>query len=406
MPQQDNYIFQDNQVNADKKNIPNRKITINTLQRAVYLARICERRALYHDVISFDDDNLYPQKTEVVGQRSVSIQSTKRLFRDFVMGQFIEGFDDLVINRKGWTGRKLREYISDGMHSNNNISLQFLPNRLGQIAEIYPATFKFLRFKADGKKIVWNPYWDRGISQENRVEYDLFDPDLIKPQIKKEGFNLYKGQVLYANLEHSQRLYPLCGFDSVLDDAQLENEIGIFKISHYQNNLFLGGILFDPGGDPNNDDEESETETILKQKAQGASNTGAFIRIPVNLAALQDVRGFDFFKQFQYPDISKLTETDLLMSMRRIFMHYNQPPILSGASFGEGMFNQESFKDAGLYYSWKTQVDRDSVSEFLNDIFQHTIWANDIPDIDIKPLEMFSVESTQTNIQTYGSNSN
>jgi hypothetical protein len=106
----------------------------------------------------------------------------------------------------------------------------------------------------DVHDLKYNSNWEQDPYKEisnykNIVTYPKFNPnkEAILEQIEEynEMGKPYPGQVLYFSPLEDQ--YPLATFDSVLDQAQTQEEIGIFRLSSIQNGLNAGAIFSYPG---------------------------------------------------------------------------------------------------------------------------------------------------------------
>lgn len=336
-------------------------------------------------ILRFDSDNLYPQRAEETIRRSATLKSLMSRIADFVNG---EGFLDpaiagLIVNRKGLNGQSLNKVL--GIVSHPYVRYRCVPmhvgyNLLGSISCLTPLPFETIRFglrdKADGciKALAYSANWEkdgRSGNEQNIVFYPVFNPDpqVVLQQIEEAGgISKYKGQIIYHTPEDNQ--YPLATFDAVWDDAQVQNEVGLFKISNTQNS-FLATLAILYPGEFGSTQEETDFKELIANKS-GSRNAGTRI-------GLQDKTGqrkaSDIFQTLTPENLDKLFEYTETSVKENIIESEAFPQILLGKS-PSGLFAQGDIEEAYTYVNAITRNRRNEISEFFSTILRY--WQDPI----------------------------
>jgi len=180
-----------------------------TITKDPIIKRLPSRRDRTDDIQTYDVDNLYPQRMEEIARTSPITKSCIRVFSKFIEGK---GFEDeninrIKINRRGTTVRDLLRVGSKSWAHNQGFATHFNYNMLGEIAEITPLFFKYVRMGiADRlgriKTLAFSPNWEQDPEKIRKEvqHFPVFDPspDTVLSQIEKaEGIQNYPGQILY-----------------------------------------------------------------------------------------------------------------------------------------------------------------------------------------------------------------
>jgi hypothetical protein len=335
-------------------------------------------------ILRFDSDNLYPQRAEETIRRSATLKSLMSRIADFVNG---EGFLDpviagLILNRKGLNGQSANKVL--GIVSNPFVRYRCVPmhvgyNLLGAICSLTPLPFETIRFGLRGKDgcinyLAYSANWEkdgRSGNEQNIVFYDAFNPnpEVVLQQIAKAGgIANYKGQIIYHTPEDGQ--YPLATFDAVWDDAQVQNEVGLFKIGNTQNS-FLATLAILYPGEYGSKQEETDFNDLISNK-KGSRNAGSTIGI-------QDKTGqrkaSDIFMPLTPENLDKLFEYTETSVKENIIESEAFPQILLGKS-PTGLFAQGDIEEAYTYVNAITRNRRAELSEFFSTVLKY--WQDPI----------------------------
>lgn len=369
------------------------KYTINTIQRTALVRRMCLPFATTHrDILHYDNDNLYPNKIKAIAERSGSTNTGINTLSSFISGNgFTDiALNDLVINSDNETTLfDILRNCSDEKARFSGIPLHFNYNALGQIVEINEIAFETLRYTKDLKYLIYSYDWSsRRKYRDTEIKYNIFNPSTVIDEIKDQGIDNYKGQVLYW-VPRKADIYPLCRFDSVLDDAQFEAESKIYKVSNIQNDYSIGGFIKIPSN------LETRQEIIdLKQsikKGKGSENAGKVQPIPMPSTDISNSR---LFEPMSRNNIDGLFKTQNEEARFNIYAAFQQPPILNGIS-KDGMFNQDQFVDAFDYYNSFTETDRKELEKLLTKILSFSIWSN-VGKVEIAPKSYIKKKEVET----------
>ena len=370
-----------------KKNIPSqgdlfnqpepKKSTINTIQLTAHVERLCVNQIKHRDIWSYDEDNLYPNKVRAIWQRSPSARSASTVYSEFIAG---EGFDfnDVVINEEeNLTAWKLIRFVCDEMSIFNGFAIHVNYNIFGEKTSFNLVPYELCRVSLDEKKIYVKKDWGRTFG--DKEEYFIYNPDNVKAEIAEVGFDKYKGQILYFK-NTTRSVYTTAKCDPVLDDMQLEHEIGVYNLMNIQNNYPLSAIIKVRKGF----DQKSVLEAQLNlNRAKGAKNAGK--AIVIEDVPLDSNSNNKMIESIGRDNIDGLFKFQKESARDDIFAVYNQPMILSGIA-KSGMFNQDQFQDAFEYYNSKTEIIRKDIEKEMQFLLSNTIY--DIP-------ENFEIRSKQ-----------
>lgn len=323
-------------------------------------------------------NNLYPQIVEAVRDRSYTIKSACDRLSKFMRG---EGFEDksladLVVNSKGLTlNNILKQVAIDGASFSGSFVVHLGVNMNGQYNNISVWPLQYWRFglpdeNGDIHDYKYNSNWERDPYKElsnakNIIEYDKFnpDPEAIKEEINEHGLS-YKGQVFYFTPLEDQ--YPLATFDSVLDQGQTQEEIGLFRLSSIQNGLNATNIFSYPGKFEDKQKEQDFIESISQFK--GGAGAGSTI-------VIEDESGTrkaqDLVTPLSLQNNDKIHEFISKDDKNAIMEAFAMPKGILGVLPEAGMFNQENLQQEYIYYNSITRDYRTDISDAFKKIFSN-----------------------------------
>jgi hypothetical protein len=382
-----------NNVSATEKakNNGGYKIAVNSIQRTLHVERLCINPLFVFDTfLPYDKDNLYPNKIKAIAQRSGTTSSAIETLSSFISGEGFAGMDQ-VVNRDKQKMWDILRHVSYSKANFKGFALHFNYNLLGQITEITPVNFEFVRLYRDLKKYVTNPDWSRRtMFKKDEVVYNPFNPGSVIEEIMAAGgIDKYKGQLLYW-IPNSHDYYTPCNWDAVLDDAQFEAEAKLYSLSSIQNDYALGGYLVYP----KNLTDEGEIQDVKNDLAgdKGSGNAGG-TRV-FSVLPSENLQTWKYFIPVSRNNIDGLHTNQIERAKFNIYACFRQPPILNGVATG-GMFNQESFLDAFTYYNSQTETERKEAEKILTWILSYSIWSG-IGSVQIIP-KTFAGRTTATN---------
>ena len=271
-------------------------------------------------------DNNYAERVERIINNSATAKPATKLFRKYIVGK---GFDDdlnkFIVNKEHRIS--LRKFLFNLVNSyayQNGVFIHINYNLNYKITslKVFPYKHCLVGKKDDkdwaGKILVYDNWLgENGKVDKKKINViDAYNPNpkVIKAQIEKAGgIDDYKGQVFFYNPEDT--VYPLAHIDNVLNDADSEHRVGVFKNVSLRKGFFGKKILITP---PMVDGElrkplselseseqeekrlsESERENFRKESQSflGADNSGDFMHMEM------EFEGDDIEKAFKWVDI-------------------------------------------------------------------------------------------------------
>lgn len=333
------------------------------------------------NILSYDVDNLYPQRQEELMKRSRTAKTATTKLCSFIAGK---GFEDqraaqLVINRKGHTlNNLLMNCISFQKGFCNGMTLHITYNLNYTIKEITPLKFKFVRIglpdqygNVTNYKYCTNWELDpmKSVSR-NRViyEYPRFNPDpaVIAQQVQAYGGpERYPGQVWYWSMDEDE--YPLSVIDAVMDDAQAQSEVAVFRVSSIQNGFAASTLVKWPGTFENDEERAKVHRDLAALKGADAANSTVVVEFPAGATG----EDFKFTESIQMPDTDKMYNNTNIDVRNAIRENFGQPAEIHGIMPEAGMFNKANIVEAFNYYNAETEQHRQQVTEELSKLLVH-----------------------------------
>ena len=347
-------------------------------------------------------NNLYPQIVEGIRDRSYTIKSACDRLQKFLRG---EGFEDpslagLVVNQKGQTLQDILRMITiDAATYSGSFVVHLGVNLLGEYNNLSVWPMAYWRFglpdeNGDVFDYKFNSNWEQDpykeISNAKRIlEYPKFIPDkeFIKTQIEEwsEKRTGYPGQVYFVTPLEDQ--YPLATFDTVLDQGQTQEEIGIFRLSSIQNGLNAGSIFSYPGKFDDTTKERQFKESLNEFKGGQGANSIIVIEDESGLKKAEDM-----VTPLTIANNDKIHEFISKDDKNAIMEAFAMPKGILGVLPEAGMFNQQQLEEEYYYYNSITRDFRTDISSALKKIFSN--WYRPVEsDFKIKEL-VYKKQST------------
>lgn len=354
------------------------------------------------DIQWYTRNNLYPQIVEAVRDRSYTIKSACDRLSKFLRG---EGFEDaalagLIVNSKGLTANNLLKAIAiDAASFSGSFVVHLGVNMLGQYNNISVWPLQYWRMglpddNGDIHDYKYNSNWEldpyKEVNNAKRIiTYPKFNPDqdFIKEQIDEFGIN-YPGQVFYFTPLEDQ--YPLATFDSVLDQGQTQEEIGIFRLASIQNGLNAGAIFSYPGKFENKQKEDEFKESLNEYKGGQGANSIMVIEDESGLRKAQDL-----VTPLTLLNADRIHEFISKDDKNAIMEAFAMPKGILGVLPETGLFNQQQLTEEYTYYNSITRDYRTDISDALKKIFSN--WYQPI-ESDFKIKELKYLQNGQASI--------
>jgi hypothetical protein len=348
------------------------------------------------DIQFYTRNNLYPQIVEAIRDRSYTIKSACGELGNFIAG---EGFEDvsladLVVNGKGQTMNDILNLIKPDAATYTGAYVAHLGvNRLGEYnnLSIWPLAYWRLGLPDDNGDIhdyKYNSNWEQDPYKEVHnwkkiFTYPKFNPDkeVILAQIEEyeERGEDYPGQVFYFSPLEDQ--YPLATFDSVLDQGQTQEEIGLFRLRSIQNGLNATSIVSYPG--KFEDDKKAKDFKAGLNEYKGGEGAGSIIVIEDESG---QKKAQDLVTQLTIPNNDKIHEFISKDDKNAIVESFAMPKSILGIFPESGMFNKQQIQEDYIYYNTKTRQYRRGISSSMKKVFKN--WHEPVPDnFNIKELQ-------------------
>jgi len=307
-----------------------------------------------------------------------------------------QGFEDaaladLVVNEKGQKMKDiLKALVQDASTYSGSFVVHLGVNLLGEYNSISVWPLAYWRLglpdeNGDVHELKYNSNWEQDpykeISNAKKIlTYPKFNPDKdhILEQIDEYGLN-YPGQVFYVSPLEDQ--YPLATFDSVLDQGQTQEEIGIFRLASIQNGLNAATIFSYPGKFEN-EQKEKAFKTQLNE-FMGGKGAGSVMVVEDDGAT--PTKAGDLITNLTLPNNDKIHEFISRDDKNAIMEAFAMPKGILGVLPESGMFNQQQLHEEYNYYNTITRDYRDDISEAFKKIFSN--WHKPVnSDFKIKEL--------------------
>lgn len=331
-----------------------------------------------------DEDNLYPQRIELICNNSPTARRCATLMSKYIIGNGVSESQNIQINSKGEKINDLSEKIADDIAVQGGAYLHIRYN----LKEDYSLDFKKDIELLDYVRMAKSKEDDNGCSGRfyrlDIKEKGLFsnvedktqwyypfndDKEIVKSQMiadckavgieeptLAEMIKHQRGQVLYLNMT-PKYIYALPLIDSVYNDCDTE-----FRLSLYNNTQtrrgFLGQTVMVRYYDEDNDDD-TEFEDKIKNSL-GAENSSNVLTIDVPLGATDDLNKAFVVKQLEPQFDDKLFSSLEKSIEKRIMKAFNNIPeglVTSGdgALFG---VNAETFNQMKMFYWEQNERER------------------------------------------------
>lgn len=358
-----------------------------------------------YQIQGYDADNLYPQRAKEAKNRSYTANIACNRYGEFLNG---EGFTDqklafTILNRKGHTANDFLDHICNSVKWANGFFIHVGYNLNYKINSVKVLDFEFNRFglpdeEGDFSLIKYSTNWERNPNKNINpgieiCDYPVFNPDpnVVKEQIDAAGGILnYKGQIFYWTPEEGQ--YPKATFDTVLDQAQTQAEIGIFDLAMEQNGFKAAHVMGYPGKFETLPEEQRFKDGINSFTGQGSGGVLVIENPDGNL------KMSDMITSLQMQNTGDLHVSVDKRVRDAIRVAFGMPAEIIGEMPESGMFNQQQMQDAYVYYNSITRSMRSMISRQVKRILDnwYTPITNDFSIIEQKYSVGATIESQKS----------
>jgi len=319
-----------------------------------------------HDITTYSEDNLYPQRVEQIMFRSPIAESAVLAKADFVSGQGFAENGDVILNEElQLTANDILKLAAKDYSPFAGFGLHFNFNALNEIYQVSPIKFEYIRFGVPNEMgkhhdVKVNINWEE---DPNKLP-TMMAPTFTYPLFDGKNFNFgddledFSGQVMYWIIEPN--VYPKSSLDAVLDSAQTNGEVQIFELSNIQNG-FLGSSLFKYPGEFKSGKERQDFIGDINGM-QGAENANSVTVIETP----EGIIGETFMENFPANNNDRLFELTNNNTVNRITQYFGMPHTILGIMPQTGMFNQEDIINGFKYYNMRTRNDREHVLRAFN----------------------------------------
>lgn len=349
-------------------------------------------RSTPEDVLPYDKDNLYPQRTERLIGSSATAKAVAELFCKFLSGEGFAspGLNEEIIDKKGTTLRELHKNVAKdskfggfALHVNYNVFLKAV--------EIRHVPFKFVRQWDDKTKEHEGQYaiyddWERvkskRIEKKNILWVDKFTTDRVEitKQILRatdeDGNQTGKFEHWNGHLFYYPEDYPLSPLDSAMYDIETDLELSLTRNANALTGFQENYVIISKK--KLEDEEERQIDKDINA-LQGGRNAGKVARI----SGIGQDNEFTFEKM-ESADAGGLQEKTEIAAQKNIRKTVLAPPELVGEEYSDG-FSTDRIEQARRYYNSITEDDRQELSMQYKKVF--SVFERQLSDDwTIKPL--------------------
>ena len=341
-----------------------------------------------------DDDNLYPNRVELIERNSTTALAASNKMKSFIIGK---GFKDQSLNEhifsvaKKLNGYRLLAKIATSLKTHKGAFIYINYDVEGNVVNMDVLDYKKCRIsreddKGNAGKVYykdWEKVDKKGFGSDSKKEIKWFYPfnpnvDIIASQRIKDNegnddqsvealMKNYRGQVYFLNLEENE-IYPYAWLHPAYNDADNEYRISLYR----NNNLrtgFLGKTIVVANGIDKEDKEDFETSVKGWMGAENSSSVMVVtledsVEDPANVIHTIELKSNYDSQRFESDEVN------VANNIRKAYLSI--PKILidpEDSFFGS---SGEAFKEAIKYYNKETLFIREHITYALEEIFRKT----------------------------------
>lgn len=313
--------------------------------------------------IEWGDGNTYPDYCLDLYRSSATLQSIINGLVDFIVG------DDVISNvqnvNRSQTMRELVRQIAWNYALYGGFALEVIPNRLGEVAEVYCRDMRYIRTDKERQVFKYSEAWGEKYAAKKILTY----PKFVQSFRQTEPSILY-----YANNDF--QVYPQPLFAACVKACETERQIDDFHLNSIRNGFVSGYVINFNNGEPD-DDYKAEVEKMFKDKFCGAENANrpmlAWNNSKENAVTIEKLPVDEFDKK--YEALAKHCR-------QQIFTAFRANPNLFGIPTESLGFSNEEYESAFRLYN-RTQVQpmQKSIIDCLEKIYGAGV-------VEIKPFDI------------------
>lgn len=318
-----------------------------------------------YNIISYDIDNLYPQKVKLINDNCSEIDESRELWHTALIGLGLKDIllGETVINSSGMTFYEWLEMVAWDIVDYSGMTALLNLNGLGGLEEIVHVPLRNVRFskgnikntknngytfielKEEGNAVV-NTDWNKNRNYNTEIqEFAIFGQSAEKV-IEKGGAIYYSHNKIY------ETVYPNCRYHSLFLPAQQLIEIDMFGMRQLQNGFFLSGILAISKNNITENEEGESKKGNLKNSvldSMGSVSSGGVLVTEVETSLGENgtkVADTIKFTPIQKDLISKELEFFQITASLKILRKFKVPDNLSSGMSKGTLSNNSEYRAA------------------------------------------------------------
>ena len=308
-------------------------------------------------VESYDADNLYPQRYQLLRQSSPQADSSLSLFFDYLFGfGFDDNVDSVIVNRAGGTLYDVLHQIVKDYVQFRSFALLFQYNLNLEKTEVTAVEFKNVRMaKRTSQGVVPFYYvsddWHhaRRLDQLTRYYKYLPSPVDVAHQIEHAGgIDRYPGQLWYYTPEKDR--YPLSTFDAVTPSVIADAYTQKYKANTAKNGFSSTHVFKDPQVYEDSDAGRSKRDNTrdMLRSMRGPQDGIIWMKVGPN----KDLLEAKLFEKIDHADQDEKHKYTEQTAKENIIDHFKQPRALFSRFSGNAL-NQsaEIFEQGSRQYT-------------------------------------------------------
>jgi len=356
------------------------------------------------DVYANDVDNAYPDRMDRLINNSVTAKSAAAIMVQYLLGKgYGEAADSAIINKA--QNLKLIDFaddVADDLVKQRGVFIHINYNALYQVADFSVLPFEWCRIgKKDSNDYAGKVAVCKEWLKPKRSDIELIDvynprKKVIDAQVEKAGgWEHYKGQVLYINMD-TKLIYPLSRIDSVAEDCDSEAQASVYKNrllrkGFFGNTLVVTRPLVGEGLQPGShalQQAESEREAFQRaiKDSLGAENTGGVLCLEMDFAG-EKLEDAILIKQIESKIDDKLFDYTETSVRENILVAFNNLPSGLVKANDKALFGNsgEAMREMKRTYWENTTKERILLTSVLNQLLEKSA---DNSSLKVQPLKL------------------
>jgi len=370
-------------------------------------------------IIKNGADNAYAERIERYINNSVTAKTASNVMASYIGGKGFGDNNSIVVGKKGTTLLKFSQKVAKNIakqrgvfiHVNYNMNYNF------DSFDVLPYTHCRLGKKDDnkynGKIGVSDKFTSDKIKESDIVFINVFNPnkDVINSQVEKAGgWDNYKGQILYVNLDDEYN-YALSTIDAVQYDCDSEGQASLFKNKSLRKGFFGKTLIITKPLSGNIEDYDTKEEYYLARSERqdfkdtidnfiGAENVGGALHFELENES-DDIQNAIKFENISSDIDDKLFEYTETSVFKNILTAFNSMPDGMVRS-AESMFGNsgESLKEMQRIYQNNTSQERMELEQVIQRLMRNFVKPVDVELIPLIELEEEAITEVDVDVLT------